>query len=111
MRTVTLYHGTNNANPLNLLDNPALRPSINGVGFYLTMDKEQASGYGRHVLTYELEGDVYDELEAIVRPTNLSYLDGVMTYSECYKEGLEVVLTSQRQLNILVLDSVDAYVQ
>ena len=95
-----LYHGTN-SNINNVIDSPKLTQSLNGLGFYLTNDIEVAKKYGRNIIAYDITGF---DLPMTIRPIDLSYLDGLSTYEECVKGGIEYVVTTQSALDTLTLD-------
>tara|TARA_R110000796_G_scaffold137110_2_gene253208 strand:- start:942 stop:1277 length:336 start_codon:yes stop_codon:yes gene_type:complete len=109
MRTVKLYHGTSASNLISVMDFPNASPSINGLGFYLTPDKDIASQYGSNVICYVISVEDYDEINPIIRPIDQSYIDGIRTYEQCLVCGVEVVLT-QHDADMLAVNCVTSYV-
>ncbi len=96
-----LYHGTN-ATLIDIVDNAKVSKCINGIGFYMTDSLEVARKYGSRVVELELE----DFDDYLVRPIDQRYTDGLATYEECVKGGMEYVITNQNSLNNMILDCV-----
>jgi len=100
---IKLYHGSSCYNINDMLDNPKATQNINGFGFYTTTSLQTAKLYGSIVYCYEVESLKYTQ-----RPINRAWEDGISTYEECVKQGMEVVIVD---VDSFILDEVvDAYV-
>tara|TARA_R110002020_G_scaffold132454_1_gene295799 strand:+ start:594 stop:965 length:372 start_codon:yes stop_codon:yes gene_type:complete len=106
MNTITLYHGTMSLNINEVVDYPKASKSINGFGFYCTLDAETARGFGR-VIAWVLTKEQFDELEYTQRPIDQRYTEGLATYAECASYGMEVVLT-QRSAGLMAVNAIAA---
>ena len=95
-----LYHGTNASNIFNVMDNARMTKNINGLGFYLTNDINTASRYGSKIICWIVDKDI----PMIVRPIDQRYVEGLATYEECARGGMEYVVTTQANLNDLLLE-------
>tara|TARA_R110000744_G_scaffold208461_14_gene327211 strand:+ start:6155 stop:6499 length:345 start_codon:yes stop_codon:yes gene_type:complete len=106
MRTIKLYHGTTTTDNINnLLDCPKASACINGNGFYVTMNIEVARRYGSKVVVWEVEAGL---LNIAQRPIDQRYQEGLATYEECVKGGMEIVLT-QTQADTMAIEAFYAY--
>ena len=103
---ITLYHGTMNTNTNEVVDYPKASKSINGFGFYCTLDAETAGGFGR-VVAWVLTKEQFDELEYIQRPIDQRYTEGLASYAVCASYGMEVVLT-QHSANLMAINAIAA---
>ena len=85
MRTITLYHGTNQ-DAQTVLDQPKATNAANGRGFYMTTELSVASSYGRSVIAFELDLDnMPDHItrKLDIPPTSSAYAlqaDNVLEY-------------------------------
>jgi hypothetical protein len=97
-----LYHGTNNKHAI---DSFNMSNAINGLGFYLTNSKEVASKYGKYVVGYDMDDDLYGVMDRmVVRPIDQRYTEDMELYRECVVGGMEYVITNQKDMNHLNLD-------
>jgi hypothetical protein len=102
--SISYFHGTN-SNVINVIDNPIAKSAINGFGFYVTLNIEEAKKYGKNVIEFVME----DEFDAVTRPIDQRYVEGLATLQECMEGGMEVVLT-QAQATEMALDAIDVIV-
>lgn len=109
MRTIKLYHGTNASDVNNVLDCPKATKNINGLGFYCTLDLEVAKQFGSKICVWEVEASFLDKFESIIRPIDQRYVEGLETYDECARNGIEVVL-SQQVADLMSVYCEDAFV-
>ena len=104
-----LYHGTNATNLIALMDKPMLKPSINGLGFYLTNELSVTQKYGRTVVVYDVSNAVLNTMGLVIRTIDQRHTEGTVSYAECALGGMEYVVTNKRDLDTLVLDADDVY--
>jgi len=106
-----LYHATNALVDSSFLDFPKLSKAINDVlpSFYLGNDVNVVKNYGRTIVVYELSNEVYESIAFTVRAIDRRHEDGLATYAECAQGGMEWVISTQADLDILVLDATDIY--
>ena len=109
MNTIKLFHGTNAINVKSVMDSPKASNSINGLGFCVTTDVEVAKLYGSKVVCWEVEASFLDKFDSIVRPIDTRYVEGLRTYEECAKDGIEIMLT-QVSADVMATYCEDAYV-
>ena len=95
MKTIMIYHGTNALDIQNVTDFPKAKPSINGVGFFCTLDVEVAQKYGAVVAVWEVEETFIDKFGILTRPIDQRYTEDMDLYPECAAGGMELVLTQQ----------------
>jgi hypothetical protein len=100
-----IYHGTN-ARSIDIMDSPKASRNINGLGFYATKDINVANKYGSKVIAFDIDDEL---IEYIERPIDQSYVEGLSTYEECAKNGMEIVMTQQQATSMAFLCN-DAYV-
>jgi hypothetical protein len=105
---INIYHGTSATNINNVLDFPKAAMSINGVGFYCTLDLNVAQQYGSQVCVWQVEHTFFDKLDIITRPIDQRYVEGLETYNECMKGGTELVLT-QHAASLMAVYCDDAF--
>ena len=95
---ITYYHGTSAHLADTVMNNPELRNSINGLGFYMARDVEIARTFGTTVVAFDIEIEHCDNIVA----RQISAIDR--------NEGIEHVITNQQDLVNFIVNLDDAYI-
>ena len=91
MRTIKLYHGTNQS-VKHILNYGKMGNAANGLGFYLTNEYNIAKSYGMNVICFEVFAEDFDKLNLTIRKRC------------CDADDNEYVITTLRDLNNLLLE-------
>ena len=98
MRTIKFYHGTNNNEVNNIIDDPRATKAVNGIGFYCTTNIEVARAYGSNVIVFEMSIEAMKMVKPVIRPINNVNFAGEMEY-----------VFNQHDATVMCIEAEDSY--